>query len=184
LLIGAALLLAPAQADAYVYWAHDSPSGIARAELSGIGANNNYLAGSAPAGVAVDSQHVYWTNTSTNTIGRANLDGTNVDQSFLQFTSGIGLEGVAVDSGHIYWTEANGGGAGDGALTAVVRKGKHATTDLASLFHAHALQPGAKVTVTVTQAHKTGLRWVFTTRAGGQAPDREGRRSGPLTRVP
>jgi hypothetical protein len=56
------------------------------------------------------------------------------------------------------------------SLTADVRKGKRASTDLASLFHEHALQPGAKLTVTVTQAHKTGRRWVFTTRAGGKRP--------------
>jgi hypothetical protein len=56
------------------------------------------------------------------------------------------------------------------SLNPVLRKGKHATADLASLFHGHALQPGAKVTVTVTQAHKTGRRWVFTTHGGGKQP--------------
>lgn len=69
----------PAQADAYIYSANDSPSGIARAELSGTGTNNNFLSASGPAGIAVDAQHIYWANTATNAIERANLDGTNVD---------------------------------------------------------------------------------------------------------
>jgi hypothetical protein len=128
LLIAAGFLWAPVQADAYIYAANDSPSGIARAELSGTGLNDSFLGASKPAGVAVDSQHIYWANTTTNSIGRANLDGTNVDQTFLQFTSGIGLGGVAVDSGHIYWTEANGGSTGDGDIGRANLDGTSPTT--------------------------------------------------------
>jgi hypothetical protein len=130
--VAAALLWAPAQAGAYIYWGNDSPSGIARAELSGTGANSSFEAASTPAGVAVDSQHVYWVNTTTNSIGRANLDGTNADQTFLQFTAGIGLGGVAVDATHIYWTEANGGGAAAGDIGRANLNGSSQSTSFVS----------------------------------------------------
>ena len=123
---------APGQAAAYIYSANDSPSGIARTELSGTHGNNSFLPASTPAGVAVDSQHIYWATTATNSIGRANLNGTKVNQTFMQFTSGIGLGGVAVDSGHIYWTEANGGGAGDGAIGRANLDGTSPTTSFVS----------------------------------------------------
>jgi virginiamycin B lyase len=129
-LIACAFLWTPVQAEAFIYSATGAPSGIARAELSGTGLNNSFLAASGPAGIAVDSQHIYWANLGTNSIGRANLDGTGVDQNFI---TGAGApSGVAVDAGHVYWTNENAGTDGTGTIGRANLDGSGATQSFIS----------------------------------------------------
>ncbi len=80
----------------HVYWTNGSTGTIGRANLDGTGANQSFITGAGPFGVAVDADHVYWTNFTTGSIGLANLDGTGANQSLL--TGATVPFGVAVDS--------------------------------------------------------------------------------------
>jgi hypothetical protein len=94
------ILVLPASAGAYIYWA--TSSGVGRANLDGSGAKENFITGAnAGCGVAVDAGHIYWGNFSGGTIGRANLNGSGVTQNFI--TGANGPCGVAVDPARIYW---------------------------------------------------------------------------------
>ena len=64
--------------------------------------DQNFIAGFAPMGLAVDANYIYWANSDSTTIGRANLDGTGVNQNFITGTSYA--NGLAVDGNYVYWT--------------------------------------------------------------------------------
>jgi hypothetical protein len=65
----------------------------------------------------------------------------------------------------------------------VVGKGKRATTNLASLFHGHALQPGAKVTVIVHPSGRDGAEVGVHDAQRRKAASREGRLAELLSKV-
>jgi virginiamycin B lyase len=106
----AAVLACSSYADAFVYWANRSGTTIARAGLSGAGADQGFTTDArAPCGVAVNGTHVHWFNSADGTIGRANLSGDAINQSLIAAapdSGGVGGCGVAVDGTHLYW--ANG----------------------------------------------------------------------------
>jgi hypothetical protein len=87
--------------ETHVYWG--MPSSVARAHISGVGADKNFVdhqvtGGLVNCGVALDSEHVYWTGYG---LGRASLqDGSGGIQ--LGLTDGCG---VAVNSTHLYWAQ-------------------------------------------------------------------------------
>jgi virginiamycin B lyase len=111
LAVVALLLVLPAAADAYLYWASLDKGAVGRAMTDGSGANEGFVTGgSVTTGVAVDSQHVYWVNSVAKTIGRANLDGSGANQALI--TGASELADVAVDGQFIYWTNFGEGTIG------------------------------------------------------------------------
>lgn len=105
------LLIAAAQAGAYVYWGNIVNNTIGRTDLDGSGANSTFITGATdPNGMAVDGQDVYWTDFSGGDIGHANLDGSGANQAFI--TGATEPVQVAVDGQHIYWSNDSGNSIG------------------------------------------------------------------------
>ena len=72
------LLAFAARADAYVYWANQGTTTLARANLAGTDANLNFIGSGSvfnPRGVTVDADHIYWANRDGHSIGRADISG-------------------------------------------------------------------------------------------------------------
>jgi len=96
------LLAAPLAAQPYLYWATDTDSTIARANLDGSGVDLNFITDQArPWGVVVDDTYIYWTNERGNTIGRARLDGSDVEPDFI--TGAFQPRSITRDDTYLYW---------------------------------------------------------------------------------
>ena len=105
---------------------------VAEANLDGSGVNQNLvdipnpnLYELDPIGITVDRSYVYWSwvyedvhssNGPVYGIGRANIDGGGVNENFIVFPVGTGIDalGLAVDASYIYWADYNGSGYGIG----------------------------------------------------------------------
>lgn len=97
------MLIAPAGAQAFIYWANGNSGSIGRGNNTGTGGTTqSHITGiSSPCGVAVNDTHIYWAAQTSGWIGRANLDGTGVNQILI-----AGADnpcGVALDGSHVYW---------------------------------------------------------------------------------
>ena len=102
----------------FIYWTQGSgaTSSIGRANLDGSGVNPNFLTsssaglnfvpGSPPAGIAVNSAGIYWVNGGTATIGRANIDGSAPNASLIN-VAGATVCGIAATDSFVYWLDSS-----------------------------------------------------------------------------
>jgi len=98
----AVLLALPVSAQPYLYWATDTDSTIARANLDGSGVDLDFITDQArPWDVVVDDTYIYWTNERGNTIGRARLDGSEVEPDFI--TGAFQPRSITRDDTYLYW---------------------------------------------------------------------------------
>ncbi|MEI6622492.1 MAG: IPT/TIG domain-containing protein [Actinomycetes bacterium] len=108
------IMLAPAAAQADIYWAQGINAGgsgksqLGQATLAGSVIKTNLGLGTGLYDdVAVGSDAIYWANYADHKIGRSKLDGTSVEGSFISVggqPSGGSPTSVAADRSHIYWT--------------------------------------------------------------------------------
>jgi hypothetical protein len=124
LLVLAALSLAPAGADAYIYFPYLSEGniptadgnsepgspryGILRADLGGRNGDAKFIrnVGQGATGLAAGPAGLYWSQGEF--LARADLDGRNPNREFLQ----VGHpSGIAADPGRVYWINDNLGRA-------------------------------------------------------------------------
>ena len=109
----ALFLLAPASADATIFWANSgngSGTSVGSSANDGAGANQSFLTSAVnPRDVAANSTHVYWSSGTVDVIERANVDGTGRDSTFIQPSDCTNLadlnfpNGITVDATHVYW---------------------------------------------------------------------------------
>lgn len=95
-----------------VYWSTGCISGtnpcngwIGRSDLNGGSLSQDWTAGRAPFGLAVDSTYIY-SATSTGAINRTNLSTQGTDTLVSGLPTAVG---VAVDGSHLYWSEGING---------------------------------------------------------------------------
>lgn len=98
----ALLCASSASAQPYLYWATETDSTIARANLDGSDIDLDFIADQArPWDVVVDDTYIYWTNSRGGSIGRALLDGSDVDPGFI--TGASMPRSLARDDTYLYW---------------------------------------------------------------------------------